>query len=391
MRVALRLFAKLLMVTLLIGGIAEYGFSQNIDEKIKEEQKELDALKRRIEKQERTINAAKHKESFVLKTLGRLDDRLKLKQRELKIYKWNKVVNEQKIKRLSNNVRQLEKQQASHKQLLTNRLRHIYKEGTMFPIKVMFSAENFHDLHQRIKYMEKMAEHDTEMFQKHAGQLSRLKTDKFDLLKARGKLAMLEENALDKQNEFRGEKNKKAGYLNKLKKEKNLNMQLRKELVTASSNLNGLIARLQEKLIQGEGIEIADKKGFLQKPVTGKILNKFGKRRDKQYNTFIVYNGINIRTAKGTPVRAIYSGKVLYSGPLEGYGNLIIVGHGEDYHTLYGHLDEIIAKVGQSIRKDQIIGRSGDTGSLMGETLYFEIRHKGKPVEPISWFQTAKK
>ena len=162
-------------------------------------------------------------------------------------------------------------------------------------------------------------------------------------------------------------------------------------MVKASQKLNGLISRLQEKLIAGGGIDIADKKGLLKKPVGGKILNKFGKRRDKQYNTFIVYNGINIRSAKGTPVRAVFSGKVLFAGPLDGYGNLLILGHGKEYHSLYGHLDEILTEVGRSIRRDQIIGRSGDTGSLMGETLYFEIRHKGKPVEPVSWFQTAKR
>jgi septal ring factor EnvC (AmiA/AmiB activator) len=383
-------FSAIFLIFLLIGFVG-IGFCQNVDGKLKEEQRELEILKRRIEKQERTINAAKQKESSVLKILGRLDDRLKLKKRELKIYYWNKVTNEKKIKMLSNNVVQTEKKQKRQKQLLVNRLRHIYKEGSMFPIKVMFSADNFHDLHQRVKYMEKMAEHDTRLFQKYSEQLSGLQTEKINLLKARKKLARLEENALQKQNEIRGEKNKKADFINKLKKEKNLNIQMRKEMVKASQKLNGLISRLQEKLIEGRGIDIADKKGFLKKPVGGKILNKFGKRRDKQYNTFIVYNGINIRSAKGTPVRSVFSGKVLFAGPLDGYGNLLILGHGKDYHSLYGHLDEILTEVGRSIRKDQIIGRSGDTGSLMGETLYFEIRHKGKPVEPVSWFKTAKR
>jgi septal ring factor EnvC (AmiA/AmiB activator) len=387
----LKIFFSAIFLIFLQSGFAEIGFCQNVDEKLKEEQRELEVLKRRIEKQERTISAVKQKESSVLKTLGRLDDRLKLKKRELKIYYWNKVANEKKIKILSKSVAQTEKKQKRQKQLLVSRLRNIYKEGSMFPIKVMFSAVNFHDLHQRVKYMERMAEHDTRLFQKYSGQLAELQTEKINLLKARKKLARLEENALQKQNEIRGEKTKKAGFIKKLKKEKNLNIQMRKEMVRASQKLNGLISSLQEKLIEEGAIDIADKKGFLKKPVGGKILNKFGKRRDKQYNTFIVYNGINIRSAKGTPVRAVFSGKVLYAGPLDGYGNLVILGHGKEYHSLYGHLDEILAKVGHSIRKDQIIGRSGDTGSLMGETLYFEIRHKGKPVEPVSWFQTAKR
>jgi septal ring factor EnvC (AmiA/AmiB activator) len=87
----------------------------------------------------------------------------------------------------------------------------------------------------------------------------------------------------------------------------------------------------------------------------------------------------------------VFEGNVLYTGALEGYGNLIILGHGKDYHTLYGHLDEIIATVGKRVRPGQIIGRTGDTGSLVGEALYFEIRYKGKPIEPTTWFQRPKK
>ncbi|NIQ02886.1 MAG: peptidoglycan DD-metalloendopeptidase family protein [Nitrospinaceae bacterium] len=134
-----------------------------------------------------------------------------------------------------------------------------------------------------------------------------------------------------------------------------------------------------------------DKKGRLKLPVQGPFLNKFGKKRGKRYHTYVIYNGVNIEASRGTPVRAIFQGKVLYTGWLEGYGNLIILGHGKEYHSLYGHLDEIITKVGRVVRTGQIIGRSGDTGSLMGETLYFELRHEGQPIEPTSWFALAQR
>ena len=141
--------------------------------------------------------------------------------------------------------------------------------------------------------------------------------------------------------------------------------------------------------MSGEGLDILDKKGRLVLPVTGKILNKFGRKKDKQYGSFIVHNGINIKTRTGTPVRSIFNGKVLYTGELEGYGNLVIIGHGKDFHSLYGHLDRIDAKSNQVVQVGDIIGLSGDTGSLVGETLYLEMREKGKPIEPLRWFKTA--
>ena len=144
-------------------------------------------------------------------------------------------------------------------------------------------------------------------------------------------------------------------------------------------------------MIHGEGLDIIDKKGSLLPPVKGNLLNKFGRKRDDKYNTYIVYNGVNIKIQKGTPVRSVFNGKVLYTGTLEGYGNIIIVGHGKNYHSLYGHLDEIITSEGKTVRSGQIIGRSGDTGSILGESLYFEMRHKGKPIEPTAWLGKTQK
>ena len=102
-------------------------------------------------------------------------------------------------------------------------------------------------------------------------------------------------------------------------------------------------------------------------------------------------NGINIRTEQYSLVRSIYSGKVVYTGQLDGYGNLIILGHGREYHTIYGHLNKIITAPGKSIRKGQIIGKSGDTGSIIGQSLYFELRKNGKAINPSGWFRKINK
>jgi len=280
---------------------------------------------------------------------------------------------------------------AQQERILAKRLRTIYKEGNMFPVKVLFSAENFNDLIQRIKYMELVTEYDSSLFEKYDERLKQLEDGKKALLDARTKLDNLQRHTLKKKNAIKNEKSVKSAFLKKLKREKKLSIKLKKELLLASNNLNSLIFKLEEKLEQGQGLDFADKKGWLTLPVKGRFLNKFGKKRDKQYDSYTIHNGVDIKAKKGTPVRAIFSGKVLYANHLEGYGNLVIIGHGKDYHSLYGHLDEIITQVGRTVRSSQIIGRSGDTGSLVGETLYFELRYKGKPIEPTRWFRVAKK
>jgi len=280
-----------------------------------------------------------------------------------------------------------EKQQA----ILAKRLRMTYKEGNLFPLKVLFSADNVNDLMQRIKYLEMVTSYDSSIFQKYHEKLHELEMEKENLLQTRAKLLELEQEALNKKEEIRQEKEEKASLLLRLKNEKKMAIQARQELINASGALNNLISGLEKKLESGEGLNFEESKGYLYAPVTGDILNHIGKKRDRNYESYIVYNGINIKTPKGTPVRAVYEGKVLFTGSLEGYGNLIILGHGEKYHSLYGHLDEIITAVGKKVRSGQIIAKSGDSGSLVGESLYFELRQMGKPIEPTGWFRVAKK
>jgi septal ring factor EnvC (AmiA/AmiB activator) len=386
----LLIFCFMVAVILLSGSVlAQEG--DDIESQIGQEKTELDKLRAKIIAQDKAIKRAGAKESSALMTLQKIGNRLKLKERELKIYQWNKKINRKKILQLEKQISLAETQLSGQRKILGKRLRAIYKEGSMFPVKVLFSSDNFNDLIQRVKYMELVTEYDSNIFGGYNARFKQLAEEKKALLGARAKLDQLEKDTEKNKKDINTRQTEKSLFLKKVKREKSLKVKIKNELLMASKNLNGLISRLEEKLVLGQGLDIIDKKGKLKLPVTGKVLNKFGKKRDKQYDTIIVYNGIDIEVQKGTPVRSIFAGKVLYANELKGYGNLIIIGHGNDYHSLYGHLDEIITKVGRTIRSGQIIGRSGDTGSLVGETLYFELRHKGNPIEPTRWFQTARR
>ncbi|MGK0180280.1 MAG: septal ring factor EnvC (AmiA/AmiB activator), partial [Nitrospinales bacterium] len=340
---------------------------------------------------ENAISKVGEKESAVLKNLQKIGSQLKLKKRELEIYKWNFKNNQKKISSLEPRLKKAEQKIKSHKNILGLRLRSIYKEGPMFPLRVAFSSNNITDLMQRLKYMDLIAQRDSQLLQEYLSKLEQIKQDKSSLYKVRAKLVNLKKNTVSKKREIEKTKKEKSVYLKKIKRKKNLSVKVRKELLAASNNLNKLIDKLLIKLVSGEGLDISDKQGRLILPLKGRILNKFGRKRVKEYESYIVYNGINVKAQKGTPVKAVFNGKVLYTGELEGYGNLVIVGHGKEYHSLYGHLDSIKVAANKVVRTGEVIALSGDSGSLEGETLYFELRKNGKPIEPVRWFRTAKK
>ena len=366
--------------------------SANIDEintMLKKENIELSKLKKEIKSQTKILDKMGEQEYSILKKQRILDGQLKVRQRELKIYNWNLKINRKNIRDLTEKITNGEKKIYLQQKTLGSRLRSIYKEGDLFSIKVLFSSDDFTDLLRRAKYLDAILEYDRFIFSNYERELTDFYIKKEALLNAKEQLVSYKNAAIAKKREIVNQKEIKKQFLVKLSKQKTTNKLLRKELVQSSKKLNQLISRLENKIIHGEGLDITDKKGRLLPPVKGKLLNKFGRERDKKYNTYILHNGVSILVRKGSPVRSIFNGKVLYTGTLEGYGNIIIIGHGKSYHSLYGHLDEIISSTGKIVRPGQIIGRSGDSGSIIGESLYFEMRYNGKPIEPTAWLSES--
>ena len=375
--------AEFVVVCLVQAGNKETG---EIDALIKDEQKELQVLRKKIVLQEKTISMVGAKESTVLKHLKKIETQLILKERELTIYQLNYKVNQKKILSLVQRYKKAEQKLKFQNKVLGLRLRSMYKKGPLYPLKIIFSSNNVTDLLQQIKYMDLIARQDSELLYEYKNKLEHIKEDKRALFAARVKIINLKEKSILKKKEIERAKKIKSKFLEEIKKKISLNVKTRKELVAASNNLNKLIKKLLVKLDSGEGLEISDKKGRLKLPLNGQILNKFGRKRVKEYDSYIVYNGINVKAKKGSFVKAVFDGKILYAGELEGYSNLVIVGHGNKYHTLYGHLDDINVSVDKIVKTGEIIGLSGDSGSLEGEVLYFELRRNGKPIQPLPWF-----
>lgn len=129
------------------------------------------------------------------------------------------------------------------------------------------------------------------------------------------------------------------------------------------------------------------RKGFLPFPTKGMVEVGFGKVVNPRFNTVTVQKGIDIRATEGASVGTVASGNVVFAGWLKGYGNLVIIDHGGNYHSLYAHLANSQVEVGNAVEEGESIGQVGDTGSLKGAYLYFEIRKAGQAVDPLPWLK----
>jgi murein DD-endopeptidase MepM/ murein hydrolase activator NlpD len=116
-------------------------------------------------------------------------------------------------------------------------------------------------------------------------------------------------------------------------------------------------------------------------PASGSVTSKFGQRWGKEHN------GIDIGASTGTNVKAFMAGKVTYSGWESGYGNLVIINHGNGLQTYYAHNSKLLVKIGQSVDSGSIIAKSGNTGNSTGPHIHFEVRKNGTPVNPYSYLK----
>lgn len=160
---------------------------------------------------------------------------------------------------------------------------------------------------------------------------------------------------------------------------------VRKPATTTAPERRETVERNRSGPALGSG-EFARLRGRLPLPVQGTIAGRYGSRRaDGQ----TVWKGLFIRAPEGAEVRAVAAGTVVFADWLRGYGNLLIVDHEDDFLSVYGHNQTLLASVGQKVQAGKPIATAGASGGLAESGLYFELRHRGQAFDPAPWIAGA--
>lgn len=136
---------------------------------------------------------------------------------------------------------------------------------------------------------------------------------------------------------------------------------------------------LPEKGFSGD---FAALKGKLRLPVRGEVVNRFGSPRA---DTGLAWKGLLIRAEVGTSVLAVAPGRIAYADWLRGFGNLLIIDHGDGFMSLYGYNESLLKQAGETVASGEAVARVGSSGGSDGTGLYFELRRAGTPVDPLAW------
>jgi murein hydrolase activator len=174
--------------------------------------------------------------------------------------------------------------------------------------------------------------------------------------------------------------------LDELDRQRDLAAQYIGELQAAQSQLQRSVSALPGS---AKVLPLAPFRGMLEWPVGGRILSRFGRSTADRFGSTVSRNGIEIAVEEGTPVGAVHAGTVVYAAPFSGFGTLVILDHGQNAFTLYGHLSQTAVTPGARVGRTDTVGRAGRTPDGV-PALYFELRIDGRPVDPVQWLRSQR-
>ncbi|GAB4388894.1 MAG: peptidoglycan DD-metalloendopeptidase family protein [Thermodesulfovibrionales bacterium] len=373
---------RLSLLAVLVAALAlppAAAFPEDAKEKYKEIQQQIKEQKRKLQKAEKL-------EGVTLTELDRANRRLNEVENELRRYKARLRKTESEIVGVEAEIAGLEKKIAQRREWIKRRLRYMYMNGMTGDVLVVLgTSEDLSQLLRRWRYLEALAAYEKRVvdgFREDLAALGRTR-DRLESLRAdlRDQKAQVERT----RESVEARKEQKAQLLAAVRKERAAYEKMLKDLKAASTELLKIIQESERLQYAGQGFR--GLKGRLPWPVEGRVAIPYGTQKDLRFDTPVFRNGVYIEVPEESVARAVHGGRVVFADWFKGYGQLVIVNHGGGYHSLYANLSEIFLKAGDIIEGNAQVGRVGESNVFNKSALYFEIRYKGKPLDPAQWLK----
>ncbi|MBA4368443.1 MAG: hypothetical protein C0403_12500 [Desulfobacterium sp.] len=296
---------------------------------------------------------------------------------------------DEKMRKITSDSIKLQQQIRVTEEYIAKRISALYKLNLIGPMHILASADSVYDFIYRKFAMERILEYDDEVLAHHKENKKKLAMGLSDLDNQKKEKVFLESD-LSKQIQIMTQKRtRKKDLLKDIQDKKTLELAAIDSLKQAAQALDQTILSLhvepKKKISRKSASPFNEFKGLLKRPVKGKIISFFGPYQEGKYKVLNYRSGIEIKAERGEPIQAVHSGIVLYSGWFKSYGNMMIIDHGEHYYTLYAHAEELFKSKGDYVEAEEVIATVGDTASMTGSNLYFEVRHRGEPMNPLNW------
>lgn len=351
-----------------------------------DEEAELEELRSAIAERRERVAAYEGQEEGLFAAIESVEKAARALAREVARAERAAAEAEREERRLVQEEADLEARAARTRAALARRSVALYKAGGSGPVRLIFSPGSLRDRLGRIQALQLLLDHDRALVERHTAEQAAQAEARIRVGEAISKRDAARARLARRQRELEAERRGKEDLLSDVRRDRARERALLNELEAAALALQEKLVDLESRsAVAPGGVAFASRRGALDPPVPGRVLRRFGRIVDAEYRTETFRKGMDFEVTPGEGVYAVGDGVVRYAGWFSGYGRMVILDHGEGWFTVSGHLETLAVEVGQRVRSGDAIGSAGETGSLTGPRLYFEIRQGGAAQDPADW------
>jgi murein hydrolase activator len=351
--------------------LAERSLMQQADKRIRDLQAESD----RLANQARTL----------LGELRALELAREIKTQEVKKAEAAREAVAKDLEEASARVARLEAQRVADAPSVNERLVELYKRGRGGYARLLLQTDDLRALGRMSRGVAAVARLDRARFDAHRRTIRAEREALAALETKRASFAAAQADALKARQALDTAIAVHNRRIDELDRKRDLAAQYVGELQNAQAELQQRVSTLPGA--PATALPLAPFRGSLEWPVTGRVVSRFGTSRDSHSGATVIRNGIEIAATAGQPVRAVHGGTVAFAAPFTGFGTLVIVDHGQNAFTLFGHLAEATVEQGAAVNRGAVLGRAGRNPAGL-DAVYFELRIDGRPVDPVQWLRS---
>ncbi|MHB1232645.1 MAG: murein hydrolase activator EnvC family protein [Burkholderiales bacterium] len=353
--------------------------------------KALSEVRARIHQLKHEIESAEESKSGVLDNLKQSDQAISDLNRSLRELAREQQAATAALNQAQQQSRQMRARIRSQQALLSKLLYQQYVNGSQDAMRLILNLQNPNDIARQVAYYGYLS-------RSRATLITGLRSDLADAEAAErvvrekyAELAQIQARQKTQKTALQKEADARKVTLAKLERQ----IGARRKQVAQLERDERRLTRLVERLARAKrkpskpggrptppSGDFTKLKGHLKLPVAGELTNRFGGQRA---DTGTAWKGLFIRASAGSPVKALGPGRVVFADWLRGFGNLIIIDHGDGYMSLYGNNEALLKHEGESVAAGETIATAGNSGGNAESGLYFEVRYHSRPIDPLEW------
>lgn len=353
-----------------------------------EQNPDLDRIRADIVKLRNRLEEVRSKTKTAEQELEEVSIELDIRTREVEIAMRVESALEKQQRDLQSHIDSVAQNVARQRDFLRTRLVSLYRLGRLSYVRLLLSIDERRDPIEAMSMLTYLASRDARAITRFNSERQHLREQYAEMAERQKKIVEARQVIQQRQQAVAATHARKERMVALLRREGSKSEEQIANLEEKAKRLEHLIDVLSRQSAGSTFQEdIRTVQGALGWPVSGKVIETFGKQVDPKFSTITFNNGLKIAAAAGTDVHAIFPGTVLFSQWFKGYGNLMILDHGNRVFSLYGNLKAPAAAVGDHVIAGQTIAGVGEAEEARDGYLYFEIRQDNKPEDPQKWLR----